>query len=109
MNSLSKIDHRLTLEFLTQTREGQFFERKGCPPDRALKPAKLADELIGMLNASGGVIALGINDDGSIDDLNKLDPKLLDQFRKISHDCIAPPVCIFCGNLHGNLHASSPY
>gem|GEM_PF-4724735 len=36
MNSLSKIDRRLTLEFLTQTREGQFFERKGCSPDQAL-------------------------------------------------------------------------
>jgi ATP-dependent DNA helicase RecG len=90
MDPLSTIDRRLTLEFLIKEPEGQFFERKGLHGGSTLKPAKLANELIGMLNASGGVLALGISDQGQVEDLNALPVETLHQFRKVVHDHIAP-------------------
>ncbi len=87
MQSFSSKDPRLTLAFLLERRESQFFEIKG----RSIRPSKLANEIIGMLNASGGVIALGNSDDGQLEDLSELPPAQLDHFRKIIHDYITPP------------------
>ena len=87
MQSFSTKDPHLTLAFLLERRESQFFEIKG----RSIKPSKLANEIIGMLNASGGVIALGISDEGQLEDLSALPPAQLDHFRKVIHDHITPP------------------
>lgn len=91
MESFSTIDSRLTLDFLLTEREGQFFEKKGWHDEGVLKPTKLANELIGMLNASGGVLALGISDKGAINDLKGLPPETLNLFRKVVQDLIDPP------------------
>ncbi len=50
--SISNIHTIITLEYLQTQKEGQYFERKGL----GVKPTKIADELIGMLNADGGVL-----------------------------------------------------
>lgn len=88
--SISKIDPIANLEYLCYQREDQYLERKGID-ERGLLPSKLANEIIGMLNADGGIIALGIGDDGKLQDLNKLDPTLLARYEKICHDFIKPP------------------
>jgi ATP-dependent DNA helicase RecG len=91
MESLSKIDSRLTLDFLLTKREDQFLEKKGWHADGILKPSKLANEIIGMLNASGGVLLLGISDQGVINNLHGIAPETLDLYRKVVHDYIDPP------------------
>ena len=91
MESLSAIDSRLTLEFLLAEQEGQFFEKKGLHSENLLKHTKLANELIGMLNASGGVLVLGISDKGAINDLRDLPFETLNPFRKVVQDLIDPP------------------
>ena len=88
--AFSEHNSSLTLEGLQTKPEGQYLERKG----RATKPAKIANELIGMLNADGGVLAYGIADDGAIEDLNALSSTELDACRKIVHDLIRPPANI---------------
>lgn len=90
--SLSIHNPRLTEAILRTEREGQYLERKG----RDTKPSKIANELIGMLNAGGGVLVLGIANDGTVEDLNRgggllADGPDLDPFRKIVHDYIHPP------------------
>lgn len=44
-----------------------------------------------MFNANGGVVAFGISNDGTIEDLNDLLPEKLDLYRKIVNDYIQPP------------------
>ena len=53
---ISQYSSEITLEFLKTKRENQYFERKGLG-DKDAKPTRIADELIGMLNADGGVLA----------------------------------------------------
>ena len=63
--SLSIFNPGLTEEVLRFQAEGQYLERKG----RDTRPTKVANELIGMLNAGGGVLVYGIANDGTIEDL----------------------------------------
>lgn len=90
--SLSRFNSALTLDGLRFQREGQYLERKG----RRSKPTKIANELVGMLNAGGGTLAFGIADDGTVEDLSKVgdllpeEPVNLDAYRKLVHDFISP-------------------
>jgi len=93
--SLSIHDSRLTEAILCTEKEGQYLERKG----RETKPSKIANELIGMLNAGGGVLVWGIANDGVVEDLNRSGGLLaegpnLDAYRKVVHDLIKPPASI---------------
>ena len=86
--SLSTFNSQITLEFLQKKRENQYFERKGLG-EKDVKASRIADELIGMLNADGGVLALGVSNDGEIQDLNSLGEKLSD-YRNLYVDFIDP-------------------
>jgi len=88
MKSLSSINSQITLELLQSKRENQYFERKGLG-EKDIKPTKIANELIGMLNADGGVLAFGVSNDGLIQDLNSLGEKLSD-YRTLHIDFIEP-------------------
>ena len=85
---VSTINTLITDEYLCTKKENQYFERKGLG-EQDIKPSKIADELIGMLNADGGVLVFGISDDGNIQDLQTLGQKL-DGYRKLIFDFIHP-------------------
>ena len=89
---ISQFNTQISLDFLQNKRENQYFERKGLG-DKDSKPSRIADELIGMLNADGGVLAFGVSDNGEIQDLNILGEKLSD-YRNLFVDFIEP---------HGNI------
>lgn len=94
--SLSKHNSAVTIEKLRFEPENKYLERKG----RATKPTKIANELIGMLNAGGGVLVYGISDDGTIEDVAKEGdlfpdrPAKLDAYRTLVDDLIEPPANI---------------
>lgn len=94
--SFSKHNSRLTLEDLRSRPENQYLERKG----RDTRASKIANELIGMLNAGGGTLAYGIAKNGDIEDLEHIggllpeEPAKLDGYRKLVHDFIKPPANI---------------
>lgn len=85
---VSTINTLITEDYLTTKKENQYFERKGLG-DKDIKPTKIAEELIGMLNADGGVLAFGISDSGEIQDLSTLGNKL-DAYRTLIMDFIHP-------------------
>lgn len=85
---VSEINTQITLDFLTQKRENQYFERKGIG-EKDTSPTKIANELIGMLNADGGILVLGISDIGEIQDISILQNKLSD-YRNLYLDFIEP-------------------
>lgn len=84
---LSQYNPIITLEYLKTQKENQYFERKGLGVE-LIKPSKIAEELVGMLNADGGLLAFGISDAGEIQDLSTL-PNL-DDYRKLIFDFISP-------------------
>lgn len=93
--SLSRFNSSLTLDSLCRDPESLYLERKG----RDTKPTKIANELIGMLNAGGGVLAFGIADDGEVENLESTNlfrsqPVDLDRYRKLVHEFIKPPANI---------------
>ena len=81
---LSKINGIITKNYLETQPENQYFERKGLG-EKDIKPTKMAEELVGMLNADGGVLAFGVADNGEIQDLNSLAERL-DDYRKLVFD-----------------------
>lgn len=85
---VSDINTILTVEYLQTQKEGQYFERKGLG-EKEIKPTKIAEELIGMLNADGGTLVFGVTDNGEIQDLKSLGDKL-DDYRKLVFDFIHP-------------------
>ncbi len=89
MEFISNKDARITLDFLKTKKEDQYFERKGIE-EKGVKPSKVANEIIGMLNADGGVLALGISDEGEVQNLHTLDSSLTDQYRSLVFDFILP-------------------
>lgn len=85
---ISTINPLITDVYLRTQKENQYFERKGLG-DKDTKPTKIAEELIGMLNADGGVLAFGVADDGTIQDVRTIGDKL-DGFRTLVFDFIHP-------------------
>lgn len=87
---LSKINTIVTREYLQTQIEHQYFERKGLG-EKDIKPVRIAEELIGMLNADGGILAFGVADNGAIEDLNALGGDKLNAYRSLAFDFIKPP------------------
>jgi ATP-dependent DNA helicase RecG len=87
--SVSKINTLITSDYIQTKNENQYFERKGLG-EKDTKPTKLAEEIIGMLNADGGVLVFGISDTGEFQDLNTISEKTLNQYRTLCIDYIHP-------------------
>ena len=80
MNRLiSKIDKRLTLDYLKYHAEDSFFDRKSVK----IHLKDLANTICSFANANGGVIAVGIEDDGTINGFSFLEQDKYNQFQKI--------------------------
>lgn len=97
----SVINTKITEKYLREQDENQYFERKGLG-EKDTKPTKIAEELIGMLNADGGVLAFGVSDSGEIQDLNTLSEKELNSYRTLCVDFIEPACNIELEELHIN-------
>jgi ATP-dependent DNA helicase RecG len=100
---ISKINPLITDVYLRSQKENQYFERKGLG-EKDVKPTKIAEELIELLNADGGVLAFGVSDDGEIQDIRTLESKL-DAYKTLVFDFINPACTIELEELEidGNL------
>lgn len=84
--------NNLTNEYLTQSNENQYYDRKSAK----IKPNDIVKHLTSFANANGGVLAIGIEDDGtvtgfdyqgahSINDFLEI-PFLMSGYANISHE-----------------------
>lgn len=73
--SFSKIDPTLTWEKLRHSVESQYFERKSA----RIQPRDIAHHISAMANASGGVVAVGIEDNGAITGISDAQENVLRQ------------------------------
>lgn len=92
MNVVSRINTLITDTYLQEQKENQYFERKGLG-EKDIKPTKIAEELIGMLNADGGVLSFGVSDSGIIQNLKVINSDL-DKYRRLVFDFIHPACTI---------------
>ncbi len=79
----------ITDEYLTTTKEGQYFDRKSA----RLKPSDIARHLIAFSNANGGVLAIGIEDDGSVTGFDYPQANSINDFLNV-------PLTYCAGNFH---------
>lgn len=87
--SLSKINKKITLEYLKEA-ENLYYDRKSAKID--LK--SVANEIMSFANAQGGILALGITDDGEVEGFNKVGIDKLNEAQKIVNSYLKPtPIC----------------
>lgn len=87
---ISKIDTSLTLEYLTKTPENLYLERKRAK----IALQDLANEIASFANANGGVLVVGITDDGLIEGFNHCGIKKLNECQKVVSNYLTPaPIC----------------
>ena len=75
----SKINSILTIEYMCNEKENQFFDRKSAKKD--IK--ELANHIAGFANASGGILVIGISDDGKLEGFEEC-PEKYNKFLKIT-------------------------
>lgn len=79
------------IDFLISNPEGKYFDRKSAK----IQSKDLLKHIIAFANASGGVIAIGIEDDGSVTGFNKQSPDKIEEFKNISFSqLIETPVIV---------------
>lgn len=77
----------MDLEYIRHTTEFQVFDRKSV----RIEPKALAVPIIAMANADGGVIALGVEDDGALTGVDG-DVKSLNDLLRVPFDYCVPSV-----------------
>lgn len=75
----SKVNSLLTIEYMCNEKENQFFDRKSAKKD--IK--ELANHIAGFANASGGTLVIGISDDGKLEGFEEC-PEKYNKFLKIT-------------------------
>ena len=90
--NMSKINTSLTIEYLTKTPENLYLDRKRAK----VSLQDLANEVASFANANGGVIAVGITDDGIIEGFNSYGTKKLNDFQKIVSSYLNPAPVYEC-------------
>lgn len=64
--NISKVNSNISMQYLINTPENLYFDRKRAK----ISQQDLANEIASFANANGGVIAVGISDDGKIEGYN---------------------------------------
>lgn len=86
MQIKSEYNTLITLSELVNGAEGQTFDRKSA----AIKVADLAAPISAFANANGGVIAIGVRDDGTIEGVNQLGTEKINNLVNAPNDICHP-------------------
>lgn len=87
---LSKINSKITLDYLMNNSENLYFDRKRGK----ISYQDLANEIASFANANGGVIAIGITDKGLIEGFNIYGIDKLNDIQKVVTGFLNPsPIC----------------
>ena len=90
--NISKINTSLTIEYLTKNPENLYLDRKRAK----VSLQDLANEVASFANANGGIIAVGISDDGIIEGFNLYGTKKLNDCQKIVSSYLNPSPVYEC-------------
>lgn len=90
--NISKINSSLTIDYLTKTPENLYLDRKRGK----ISIQDLANEVASFANANGGIIAVGITDDGIIEGFNIYGPNKLNECQKVVSGYLNPSPVYEC-------------
>ncbi|MGT2716599.1 ATP-binding protein [Streptococcus respiraculi] len=76
------------IEYLTSAPEGQHFDRKSA----AQKAQNILEDIVAFANAEGGVLAIGIEDDGRITGFKHAKAGDIESFKNIAYQLVNTPV-----------------
>ncbi len=82
----SRVNSSLTLDYLAKTPENLYLERKRAK----VSLQALANEIASFANANGGVLVVGITDDGVIEGFNSTSPNKLNECQKVVTGYLRP-------------------
>ena len=77
--SLSKINSRINLDYLTKEKENLYFDRKRAK----ISLQDLANEIASFANSNGGLMVVGITYDGKIEGFNVYGKEKLNECQKV--------------------------
>ena len=89
---ISKINPSLTLEYLIKTRENLYLDRKRAK----VSLQDLANEIASFANANGGVIVVGLTDNGLVEGFNPYGPQKLNECQKVALTYLNPTPIYEC-------------
>ena len=81
-SSISKINPKITLKFLTTEKENQYFDRKSARIDTK----EVARHISAFANASGGTLVIGVEDKGSLTGFTDVGSSKVDKFKRVPFD-----------------------
>lgn len=84
--ALSKVNPIITIKYLTETKENLYFDRKRAK----VSNQDLANEIASFANANGGIIVVGITDDGRIEGFNYCGITKLNECQKVVTNYLRP-------------------
>lgn len=90
--SVSKINSNITIDYLLNTPENLYFDRKRAK----ISHQDLANEIASFANANGGVIAVGITDDGKVEGFNFYGIDKLNDCQKVVTTYLKPSPIYEC-------------
>jgi len=82
----SKVNPSLSIEYLKDTKESLYFDRKKAK----IGFQDLANEIASFANANGGIIVVGITDDGVVEGFNAYGTKKLNECQKVVTNLLKP-------------------
>ena len=77
--SISNINPKITMDFIKSNKENQYFDRKSAKIDSR----EIAKHLIAFANANGGLLIIGVEDDGRITGFSGVGMQKLNDFKHI--------------------------
>lgn len=86
------IPETLTEEYLCNEPEGQYFDRKSA----RIKPSDIARHLIAFANANGGILVIGIEDDGEVTGFEMNGTKPQNDFRDVPYSMCSAGLSFKC-------------
>lgn len=86
MTIASKYNSKITENFLKESIEDQYFDRKSS----RIKPKDIAQHLCAFANGNGGCLAIGIPDNEEIEGFNDLGDDKINDLLKVSFDLCQP-------------------
>lgn len=84
-NSVSKINSKITIQFLKTEKENQYFDRKSARVDAK----DVARHISAFANGSGGILVIGVEDKGEITGFSGIGTDKLDKFKAVSYDFLS--------------------
>lgn len=90
----------LPLKYIQYEKENQYLDRKSARKN----PKEISRHIIAFANANGGLLVIGVEDDGRITGFEKVGINKIDEFKRIPFEYLKSPVRLKCEEIQVKNH-----